>query len=158
MIIEFHDNDTGNAQGTLCCRVGHKSTVEYAYQAEMWVQDMFHDPSSLVRAYIVDYDSVYAVLKRDPNGKICYVARDPEYNGEWQLPYAYPGATAVAATMLGEEVKSMDDATRWASEQLRGEVACAVLLDEHGVVAAWERGPEGPTLVAINPRSQKGGE
>lgn len=153
MIIEFHDNDVGNTSvGTLFGRVGHNGTIDYAYQVEMWVQDTFKDSFPITRAYAIGNGKVYAVWKRDLAGKTFYVARDSGYDGEWQLPNAYPGATEVVTAMLSREVSSIDVAARWAAEQLCDGVACAVLLDEEGMIAAWERGPEGPILVARSPR------
>lgn len=156
MIIEFHDDEFDDvAQDTLYSCAGINGTIEYAYQAEMWVQQEMRDasPCPFTRAFAVGGGHIYAVWKRNTDGTMSYVARDPTYNGEWQLPYVHPQATAVTTAMLGEDVASVNDAARWAAEQFRHpDVACAALLDAHGVVMAWERGPDGPILVARGPR------
>lgn len=156
MIIEFHDDEVDDVvRGTLLGRAGAGGTIEYAYQAEMWVQQEMRDVLScpIVRAFAVGCDHVAAVWKRNADGTMSYVARSTTYDGEWQLPYVHPEAAAVATAMLGEDAASVDDASRWAVEQFRQrDVACAVLLDAHGVVMAWERGSEGPVVVARGPR------
>lgn len=155
MIIEFHDDEIENAvQGTLGSRAGINGTIEYAYQAEMWVQEMRDIPSCpFTRVFAISGGQVYAIWKRNTDGTMSYVARSPAHDGEWQLPFVHPGATVVVVAMLGEHVASVDDATPWAAEQLRyPNVACATLLDADGVVMAWERGPDGPVLVARGPR------
>ena len=153
MIVEFHDNQTDNlAQGTLRGRVGHDGTVEHAYQAEMWLQEVFGIEHAITRAYVIGQNDICAILKQDNRQKIEYVGRSPHYSGEWQLPFAYAGMTAIATTILGETVKSVNQGAEWAAGQLQGDVACAALLDEEGMLAAWEKGPSGIVLVARSPR------
>lgn len=153
MIIEFHDDALGDPRGTLGMRVGRQGTIELAYQAEEYVRDYFRSYPVIRRAYALDndYSYVYAVWKRDLDGNTCYVAKSPEFNGEWDLPYVFPEATNMVVALLGAGVKPLD-VEQWALGEIRGTIACAVLLDPEGLVAAWEKGPDNPILVAKSPR------
>lgn len=154
MIVEFHDDDIVNVeQGTLSGRAGAHGDVQYAYQAEMWVKDMFEDPTAIRRAYAISNTTVLAVWHRAPNSGMHYVARHPNYGGEWELPYEYPEAKTLVAGVLGKDVQTLDEAVDWAATQLRNDgVACVVLLDHEGLLRAWENLPDGPSLVARSPR------
>jgi len=156
-MIEFHDNEIDNtAQGTLGFRCGHNGTIEFAYQVEMWIQEMFGDHPSITRAYALSNGVVLAAWYRNSDRQMHYVARHPNYDGQWELPHLYPEATKLATATLGREVVSLEDAKLWATAELkRREVACAILLDEVGMLMAWERSPEGPVLVARSPRPLK---
>lgn len=159
MKIEFHDGYVNNLlQGTLCAEAGKDGTIEYAYQAEIWVQDILQDPSPITRAFLVDYGkdyaTVYAVYRRDPDGKLCCVGKRSDYDSEWRLPYSHLGATTIVTALGGNRTDEnlIANMEKWAADQLKGIVSCAVLLDEYGIVAAWERGNHEPVLIARGPR------
>jgi hypothetical protein len=153
MIIELHDSEVDNKhEGSLAGRVGREGTIEYAYQGEMWVQEIFGDEPSIVRAYAIIGGEVAVIWHKNSEGVVSYVARSNYWEGQWQLPFLY-SSTLIAQAMLGRGVNSMEEAAQWAELTLQGDCACAVLMDNDGFVAAWEMGPEGLILAARSPRS-----
>lgn len=148
--IELHDNALDDPRGTKNATVGRGGTIDYVYQVEMWLQDdSVTERASWVRAYAMAHGVVQAAWRRDADGALQYVGRTPEYDGEWQLPFASPNATKPVTGRWGTDATTMEEATAWAATQLRQEdVATVVMLDDAGLFAAWEPGEDGPQLVA----------
>ena len=150
IIVEHHDNKL-DEKGTLIGLVGKEGSVEYAYQAEMWAQELLNTGTHRVYAY--GYRTALAVWAYTDKGDTFYVGHAKGWSGEWQLPFL-TDATGVATAIFGQkDIGTMDEAAAWAAGQLaQANIATAVVLDQDGVLAAWEKGPEGPALVAKGPR------
>lgn len=149
MIIEHHDNEVASDKGTLLGRAGMGGTIEYPYQAEMWVKDLMG--GSTRRIYVYDTYQVWAVFSQDgPRYRV------PEWTGEWQVASASPYKN-IATAFCGPErhhlVHNLDEAEVWAKKWCyAADIGTAVVLDKDGVLLSYERGPEGPVLVAKGPR------
>jgi hypothetical protein len=151
MRLEVHDSEVDNkGKGTLVASL--KNPVDYPYQIEMHVIELLQDVETARRFYVFDGMSVFAVYGREDRGKVYYIGRAPEWRGEWELPFLYPSASSIVTTTLGQEVKDMEEAALWAAKSLCGVVATAIVIDEHGIVAAWEAGPQNAVLRATTPR------
>lgn len=149
MIIEHHDDEVGHDRGTLLGRVGMGGTIEYPYQAEMWVKDLMS--GSTRRIYIYDTYQVFAVFSQDGPRYLV-----PEWTGEWKVVSASPYRN-IATAFCGPEqhhlVHNLDEAEVWARKWCHAaDIGTAVVLDKDGVLLAYERGPEGPVLMAKGPR------
>lgn len=156
MIIECHDSEVESPGGTLFGRAGTGGSIEYPYQAEMWVQEML--TAATCRVYVHDHTLgyVYAVWSRDQNGTLHYVAKAKDWLGEWQLPFLTE-ARLISTAILGDEshceIRTLDEGAQWAAEQLLDPtIATAIVVDKDGVLAAWEKNKNGPVLVAKGPR------
>jgi hypothetical protein len=153
MIVEAHDHEIENVtHGTLVATAGRLGTIEYVYQGEMYVQMMLADKPSARRFYAHEGGVLLAAWARDEQGRVSYIARDPRYGGSWKLPYLNPITHEIIAARLGRDVQDLDEAARWTAAQLQNTVATAILFDRDGILAAWEKGLDGPILVAKSPR------
>lgn len=149
MIVEDHDCQVIRDKSTLLGRVGMEGSVEYPYQAELWVKNLMGGTNR--RIYVYDTYLVFAVFSESGPRY-----RAPEWTGEWRLESASPYRN-IATAFCGPEqyhlVHNLDEADAWAKLYcLAGDVGTAVVLDKDGVLLAYERGPEGPVLVAKGPR------
>ncbi|NTW14104.1 MAG: hypothetical protein HGA31_03685 [Candidatus Moranbacteria bacterium] len=151
MKIEFHDEEIDNAeQGTLVLATG--DSIDYAYQAETHVQ-LWCSDETIKRSFVRTQNLVLAVFRRNADGTISYVARHESYGGTWELPSAYEGITGIVTLRLGQDVDSADVDIEMIAEHFMNDVAMVVLLDDDGILCAWERQSEGmPLLVARSPR------
>jgi hypothetical protein len=80
MILELHDNETGN---TLVARI---KNLDYDYQAELWVQDTVNEPQ-VVKWVLLDDIGVRCVWERNvgETGKMPDITRrSSRFMGEWQ--------------------------------------------------------------------------
>lgn len=157
MVIEFHDDHIENGvDGSLRSFAGRLGTIEYAYQAEMWIQDILGDPNTIRRAYAIGRFFVHAIWAKTPDQKIHYIAKSSLFNGRWELPHLYPERTQLVTILLGREVKSWDDAQQWVIKNFGDDIATIVLFDVEGLLAAWEKtGDNEVTLIAKNARPQR---
>jgi hypothetical protein len=61
--------------------------VDYAYQAEQWVQDTTRDAPHFTR-WVLTEDGASTVLARwlrRPTGRVAMVERSPHFDGEWAV-------------------------------------------------------------------------
>jgi len=144
--VELHDCSMFDPRGT------HHDNVDcLPDQLGSWI----HNPPSknIKRAYIVSGGSVVAVLKISSENTPKYVGKNINWQGE-NLPFVDPEVKEIAYAVLGLEVKSDEDAFKWAREALRV-ASTAVLLDlddqVHRVRAAWELYDGEPTPVVRSP-------
>ena len=80
MILELHDNETGN---TLVARVNN---IDYDYQAEQWVQDTKADQPAIIKWILSDDEGMRCVWER-PVGSTDFpdiTQRSTRFAGEWQ--------------------------------------------------------------------------
>ncbi|HSW74609.1 MAG TPA: hypothetical protein VLG16_01935 [Candidatus Saccharimonadales bacterium] len=143
IIIEAHDNQLDNiAQGTLAGTVGRKNgTIEYDYQAEQWLSDISEDGYDFSRAYFLRDGEPVAAWRHNANKSFSCIGHTNDYDGAWrtETPYVYEDTMLIIAAHLGREVLTVEQGQSWANERLIGAFATAVLLDKHGILAAWER-------------------
>ncbi|HJQ08261.1 MAG TPA: hypothetical protein VJ836_02130 [Candidatus Saccharimonadales bacterium] len=163
IIIEAHDNRLDDVtQGTLAVTIGRKNgTIEYDYQAEQWLSDISEDGYDFSRAYFLKNGEPIAAWRHDETKRFSCIGHSTDYEGAWRIetPYVYEDAMLIVAARLGREVLALDQGDAWANERLVGAVATAILLDEQGIVGAWERGTvESPRaiLVARGPQHVNG--
>lgn len=154
IIIEAHDNQLDNVvQGTLAGTIGRKNgTIEYEYQAERWLSEISEDGYDFSRAYFLRDGEPIAAWRHNTNKSFSCIGHTNDYNGAWraETPHVYEDAMLLSAARLGREVLTMQQGETWASERLVGAVATVVLLNEQGVVAAWERGTaESPEAILV---------
>jgi hypothetical protein len=79
MILELHDNETGN---TLFARA---KNIDYDYQAEQWVQDTTNQPT-VIKWILIDDEGTRCVWER-PVGSTDFpdiTQRSARFAGEWQ--------------------------------------------------------------------------
>ena len=149
--VEFHDNDYENVvEGTLSVIAGLKSEVEYAYQAEMWLEDLTRS-GDYPRAYILDEGTPLAAWRAENNGKLTCVGHLPHYPEADRLAmnYLYAGKTALVVSEISNGLRSTDDAAAWAAEQLRtGAFARAIVMHQAEIAYAWEMPDDTAVLVA----------
>jgi hypothetical protein len=147
--LEFHDNDVNNvAQGTLCCAAGKQGTISYYYQAEMTMQEILEEKDTPVsRVFVIVDREVVAVVYRNSQGNLYYSAKTKRCIGEWKLPFVDPKATAVVTKKV-DVGTCIEDGEVYAREVFKDDaIACVVMVDGQGVLAAWERGKDGVVLV-----------
>lgn len=152
--IETHSTDFGNERrGTHVGTFGRSlDIIRDARGAERRLIDLTYVGEEFTRAYFLDDGEPVAAWLRNGQGELRCVGHSPDYLGPRQIefPYAYPDATLLTSVRLDREV-FVGTQERWATEQIIGATATAVILDEQGIVAAWEPAQSGlmiPTLAA----------
>ncbi len=155
MLIEVHCGSTTNmVEGSLRGIVGKKRNLEFAYQVEEVLQDIFSDKYDTQRAFVLTGDTVFSVLGRDKNGKPTYVGKSDSYQGKWDLPSMHVGRSTIATLFLTQSPIAWEDVRVWADrELLHKHSACAIALDKEGVLYAWELDEDGK--VAITARGYR---
>jgi len=159
--VEIHDHELDNEkQGTLAATVGRQDGLDYEYQAEQHIIDLAQDSKKhsdpyLSRAYILEDGEPIAAWQCHDGVLLC-VGHTSGYGGAQRLetPYVHPDRMLLVSTRIGSEAPVSPDAHEaWAREQLVGAVATAVLLNNRGIVFAWERGEaDTPVLTARGPQ------
>jgi hypothetical protein len=155
--IEIHGTEFGNERrGTHVGTVGRKAgVIRDVDQAERRLIDMTYAGEEFARAYFLKDGEPIAAWLRNGNGEFRCVGHSSDYTGLWgaEMPYAHPDAMRIASVHLGRNALTGTQ-EQWATEQLIGATATAILLDERGIVAAWEPAQPGftiPTLAATGP-------
>jgi|GEM_PF-1895264 len=154
LTIEFHDTDVINAsRGTLLASAGRYGAIEYDFQAEAYMHELTDDGVNFARAYILSESGPRAVWQRLNDGPLQCIAHSNDYVGAPKLDmlYVYPDAMLIESKLIDRKDVSPDLDRDWASGRLVGATATAILFDEQGIVAAWERVRGMPQLVARGP-------
>lgn len=148
--IELHDTEIHNLDGgTLAGHIGRRGTIDYVYQVEMYLQDLLALPWR--RAYLKAGREVKVIWVRDmATDVVMYLARTPDYTGEWALPYVGSPDARIAVGLWGREAATESEAQAWAQVQLAGAVS-AILLEHGEIRAAWEMVGGSAQLVARGP-------
>ncbi len=89
MRLEVHDKEEGNS-------LAGQVSVDYDYQAEMWVQQLITDEKnnttrrySLDKFVLVDHEGKRAEWVVDGES-VSLTWKSPRFTGEWQLNLPYP--------------------------------------------------------------------
>lgn len=152
MYVEKHDNSPEDVpHGSCLCRVANG--VDFAYQAEIWIQSEINTPN-FKRAYILGgYGTVYAVIHKGEDGGISYAGRSKDYDGEWQLSPLYENSQRIVSVMFGDDnplpFNTPEEADTWAAAQFSDDVATVVVCNEENLCMAWERDKEINTKLGV---------
>jgi len=162
---ELHDTELNNKKdGTLDAHIGTvHGSIEYEYQAEMWLDEGFARQPHSVRAYFLRGDGTpFAAWRRNPNKDpdtpflcIGHVAGYGEGEGS-PAPYVFKGRRDITVETGNRKTLTRTDGLIWAQRKLVGTVATAIVFDKQGIIAAWEpaqRRHDPPILVARGPSS-----
>ena len=136
MRIELHDTEVDNTkQGTLAATIGKDGSIEYPYQAEMWVQEALGDDNS-IRAVLLSDGTVLAVWRKDES-KTVFEFKSPHYRGEWVLPIDHEDCPVFDFT--GEtNADGVDVVESWVTDQFVDDGRkYAIVVREGGVLGIW---------------------
>ncbi len=151
MLLETHEGRLGSQGFSYLGTIGRRGELARVSQVETMVQEM-RDP--VKRIFLTDQGKLLAAWIIGPEGLPLLLGRSQNCLWQWHPSFFYEGFTSVMGFSAKDKSKNLSQGLLVATGVFshNSTIALVAVVDNEGVVAAWERRISGPYMIAQSPR------